>query len=72
MTPKTIIRFITLSIALTISVVLFSTSRSKHLPAASGEDGIQSREKSDDHRTQGGDNSAIWESVSRHLLGSNQ
>jgi len=71
MTSKTFIRLIFLCIALTISAVLFSTSRSKQAPAPTGEDGVQCREKSGDCRAQS-DNTAVWESISRHLLGSTQ
>lgn len=68
MTQKTFIRLIFLVSALTISAVLFSTSRSKTVPTPTGEDGIQCREKSDCNRTES-DNTAAWESISRHLLG---
>jgi hypothetical protein len=69
MTQKTFIRLIFLVSALAISAVLFSTSRPAATPT--GEDGIQCREKNDDCRAQS-DNTQVWESLSRHLLGANQ
>jgi hypothetical protein len=54
-----------------MSVLLFSTSRGKHAATPTGEDGVQCREKNDDCRAQN-DNTAVWESISRHLLGSTQ
>ena len=70
MISKTFIRLIVFSVALTFSVVLFS-SRSKPAAAPTGEEGMQCREKCDGCRAQS-DNTPIWESVSRHLLGATQ
>ncbi len=71
MTTKTFIRLTILSLALTTGVILVSTFRNKSQAAATGEDGIQCKEKNDVNCTKS-DNTAIWESISRHLLGSNQ
>ncbi|HEY4149988.1 MAG TPA: hypothetical protein VGM41_13710 [Chitinophagaceae bacterium] len=71
MTTKTFIRLTILSLTLTTGVILFSTFHNKTQAAATGEDGIQCKEKSDGTCTKS-DNTAIWESISRHLLGTNQ
>jgi hypothetical protein len=69
MTSKTFIRLVILCTVLTASAVLYSASR-PHAAAPRGEDGIQCREKNDDTHAQS-DNTEIWESISRHLLGAN-
>lgn len=71
MTQKTFIRLIFLATALTISAVLFSSSRTSQAAAPTGEDGIQCREKNDDCHAQS-DNTEVWESISNHLLGANR
>lgn len=71
MTAKTFIRLTILSLVLTTGVILFSTFRNKPGADATGEDGIQCKEKCDCPSTKS-DNTAIWESISRHLLGTNQ
>ncbi len=60
-----------LSVALTAGAVVFCAVHSRSRPTPGGEDSVQYREKNDANRVQG-DNTEIWESISRHLLGNTQ
>lgn len=71
MTTKTFIRLTIISLAFTTGALVFSAFRSRTQPVSASEDSTHCREKCDANCSKS-DNTEIWESISRHLLGTTQ